>query len=141
MSAASTVVIRNRSSSTPWVANTLALNGRHNLRLVFDESIFLLAKRDTPEHCESASMFVISNSSNITIEGVLRRPRSGEPTKPTIRGWKWDHLNNTWGCGAWLHPVVPCHCHSAPPHDSFHEGALIHVKRGGGRGGGGTSAE
>ena len=91
VSSAHTVVIRNVSVTQPWVSNRLFLL-RSNVRVEFAPGAFLLAKRDTVGICESASMLELHNVTNVSIVGV----RGG--VKPTIRGWKWDHLNNTFGC-------------------------------------------
>ena len=98
-SSAHSVVLRNLSQSRPWVANPLRLR-RSNMRLLLADGAFLLAKRDYRDAsgspvCQSSTMLDLANVSNVSIVGEGGGPLG----KPTIRGWKWDHVNNTFSCG------------------------------------------
>ena len=98
-----TVLIRNLSSATPWVTQMLTLF-RNDLEIVLEYNAFLQAKRDYipgdshgSSGCHSGHLFLLENCTNITVRGLLGGPDG--TTKPTWRGWKWDHMNNTWSCG------------------------------------------
>lgn len=102
-----TVVIRNVSASRPWVIGQLGVF-RNDLEIRLERGAFLQSQRDyTPraKHgggggCHSGHFLSLVNRTNITLRGVP----APNGARPTWRGWKWDHMNNTFGCGRGYSP-------------------------------------
>ena len=107
VSGAHTVVLRNLSASTPWVATPLFLY-RNDMTFRFEPNAFLHAKRgracraagaETCFHGRDDSMLRVAAARNVSIVGG---PGS------TIRMWKVDYLNYTeymkaeWRMGIYL---------------------------------------
>jgi|EP01043_Picozoa_sp_COSAG02_P002946 hypothetical protein len=106
-SSAKTVVLRNLSSSSPWIARPLFIHSNDSV-LRFESNAFLHAKRgracrkagqDTCFHGTSDSMIRVKATHNVTISG---------DRGATIRMWKQDYMNSTeymkgeWRMGIYL---------------------------------------
>jgi hypothetical protein len=106
-SSATIVVLRNMSSSSPWIARPLFVQ-QNNSVLKFERNAFLLAKRGRAcRQAGEATCFHGTGDSMITVRATHNVSILGE-SGATIRMWKQDYLNWTeykkaeWRMGIYL---------------------------------------